>query len=318
MIRAIDLFCGAGGSSAGARAAGVRIVAGFDRWELALQTFKDNFPKARVYSGKIQRIPARKVAAKLGKIHLILASPECIGHTPARGAIRHPEDTRLTAFEIIRFARVLKPRWIVIENVASMRSWRKYKTFVSALKRMGYHVRQQTLNAAKFGVPQSRKRLFIMCDREQRPPKIVPPLTDSRDLKPAMTVVDRNGRYLFSPLRTPRRARATIERARRAMRTLGAHKSFLLVYYSNDRAGGWQRLSVPLRTVTTLDRFALVRPARNTHVMRMLQPPELQAAMGFARKFKVRRATRRDRIRLLGNAVCPPVMRAVVRSLTKA
>lgn len=316
MIRAIDLFCGAGGSSAGAQAAGVRIVAGFDRWELALQTFKDNFPKARTYSGKIHHIPAKKVAEKIGKVQMILASPECIGHTHARGAIRHPEDTRLTAFEVIRFARVLKPRWVVIENVANMKSWRRYKKFIATLKKLGYHVREQTLDAAKFGVPQSRKRLFIMCDHERMPPKVLPnPLMD---LKFAISVVELNGRYPFSFLKAPRRAPATLARARRAIRGLGSRKPFLLVYYSTDGAGGWQRLNVPLRTITTLDRFALVKRVRNNHVMRMLQPPELKAAMGFPKPFKFLNGTRRDRIRLMGNAVCPPVMKAVVRSLTKA
>ncbi len=49
--------------------------------------------------------------------------------------------------------------------------------------------------------------------------------------------------------------------------------------------------------------------------MRMLQVPELQKAMGFPLKYKLRYGTRRTKIKLLGNAVCPPVMRAVVHRL---
>ena len=50
----------------------------------------------------------------------------------------------------------------------------------------------------------------------------------------------------------------------------------------------------------------------------MLQVPELRRAMGLAKDFKLPLGTRRDRIRLLGNGVCPPVMEAVVRSLVAA
>jgi DNA (cytosine-5)-methyltransferase 1 len=54
------------------------------------------------------------------------------------------------------------------------------------------------------------------------------------------------------------------------------------------------------------------------HVMRMLQVPELQAAMGMPVKMKLKAGTRRDRIKMIGNAVCPPVMRQVLSSLVKA
>jgi C-5 cytosine-specific DNA methylase len=52
-------------------------------------------------------------------------------------------------------------------------------------------------------------------------------------------------------------------------------------------------------------------------MLRMLQVPELKRAMGFSEDFRLDQGTRRDRIRLLGNAVCPPVMEAVVRSLAR-
>jgi len=50
--------------------------------------------------------------------------------------------------------------------------------------------------------------------------------------------------------------------------------------------------------------------------MRMLQVPELQAAMGMPPKMKLESGTRRDRIKMIGNAVCPPVMKQVVKTLT--
>ncbi|WP_223201951.1 hypothetical protein, partial [Streptococcus pneumoniae] len=60
----------------------------------------------------------------------------------------------------------------------------------------------------------------------------------------------------MTPLFTRDRAKGTLERAERAIKELGPNEPFLLVYYGSDKAGGWQSLDRPLRTVTTLDRFA--------------------------------------------------------------
>lgn len=91
-----------------------------------------------------------------------------------------------------------------------------------------------------------------------------------------------------------------------------------MVYYGSDGSGGWQPLDRPLRTVTTIDRFALIEHDGKVPRMRMLQVPELKRAMGFCEDFEFPVGTRRDRIRLLGNAVCPPVMEAVVRALVSS
>jgi DNA (cytosine-5)-methyltransferase 1 len=76
-------------------------------------------------------------------------------------------------------------------------------------------------------------------------------------------------------------------------------------------------LDRPIRTLTTLDRFGLVTWEGRTPMLRMLQVPELMRAMGFDSQYKLRAGTRRDKIKLLGNGVCPPVMKAVVSSLAR-
>lgn len=314
-IRAIDLFCGAGGSSLGAQKAGVEIVAGFDCWDLAQRTFKDNFPDAKFYGGKLENRRLKVLAKEIGPIALILASPECTNHTCAKGGGPRSETSRATALQVVRFARVFSPRWIIIENVIQMRNWKRYESWLAVLRRLGYNVAETILNATDFGVPQSRRRLFILCDKEKPVPKLRTRTARTRTIG---EIVNLNGAYAYSPLRIPQRAKPTLERADRAIAALGERKKFLIVYYGSDGAGGWQSLKVPLRTITTLDRFALVKPSRKGHLMRMLQVPELKRAMGFDSRFKLYHGARRDRIKLLGNAVCPPVMKALVRHLTRA
>jgi DNA (cytosine-5)-methyltransferase 1 len=313
-IRAIDLFCGAGGSSWGARLAGVEIVAGFDAWAVAAEAFSINFPEAMVFHGPVEDLATSSVRKAVGAVDLILASPECTSHSIARGRAARSKRSRDTAFQVVRFAEALQPRWVVVENVVSMRAWSRYGTFKAALEALGYNIREQVLNAADFGVPQRRRRLFLLCDKESLPGN-VEGTTDAR--KQVSTVIDMNGAHPLSALRTERRAPATLARAQRAMDVIGSNRPFLIVYYGSDKSGGWQRLSEPLRTITTLDRFALVRRRKGVHVMRMLQVPELKRAMGMPKSFSLGTGTRREQIRLIGNAVCPPVTRAIIRLLLR-
>ncbi|HKW74877.1 MAG TPA: DNA cytosine methyltransferase [Terriglobales bacterium] len=313
-LKAIDLFAGVGGSSAGARAAGIRVVGAVDLWEVAESNYKENFPEVTFFRSRCEQVDLDHLKQKIGHVDLILASPECTSHTCAKGSARRSEKSRETAFQVLNFAAALNPRWIVVENVVHMRKWKRFDGWIRKIQSLGYQVTQQVINSADHGVAQSRRRLFLLCDRTRKPAKIKPTKKTS---KFASKIVDSNGHYAFSPLRTEKRANATLERAERAIKALGKKKPFLLVYYGSDAAGGWQKLQRPLRTITTVDRFAYVRPCKDGHEMRMLQVPELKAAMGFPAKHKLSYGTRRDQIKLLGNAVCPPVMEAAIRSLLR-
>ena len=314
-LTAIDLFCGAGGSSWGARLGGADVVAGFDASESAGYAFIENFPHAKFFLGRLELADPHAVRRAVGPVDLLLASPECTNHSLAKGGGRKSEKSRKTALQVLRFAESLAPRWIVVENVGGMRNWTRYGGLLGSLQELGYNVSEQVLNAADFGVPQRRRRLFLICDKEREPVSVRPTHTKHVSVSGA---IDMNGTYALSPLRTARRAKATLERAARAMAALGQNRPFLLVYYGSDYGGGWQPLNKSLRTITTLDRFALVKPRKKGHVMRMLQVPELKAAMGMPALFSLGHGTRREQIYRIGNAVCPPVMRAVIRTLTEA
>ncbi len=314
-LRTIDLFCGAGGSSWGARLAGAEIVAGCDLSPVAGRVYSRNFPEARFFGSRLEEMDPHRLIDELGPIDLLLASPECTNHSPAKGAAPRCELSKETAFQVTRYAEAFEPRWMVIENVVSMRKWSRYREFVDSLEGLGYHTSEHILDSSHFGVPQTRRRLFILCDRKTPPPDSIP---NGKKGKSASTIIEGNGKYPFTPLKTERRALATLERAERAMAELGKNEAFLLVYYGSDHAGGWQPLTRPLRTLTTLDRFALVKPTKKGHVMRMLQVPELKAAMGMPKRFRLDEGTRREHIKLIGNAVCPPVMRTVIRCIAGA
>lgn len=312
-IRTLDLFCGGGGSSYGARRAGAQIVCGVDAWGVAVATYQANFPEARAVHLELTDDTALHEVGEVGSIDLLLASPECTNHTCARGSRPTDERSRGTARYVLGFARALQPRWVIVENVVHMKSWDGYPELLRSLESLGYKLRVEVLDASKFGVRQSRRRLFIIADRQAAPPPIV-----HRKGKPpaAAGILDPVGTWRSRPLYIPGRASATIERAERAMTELGMYEDFLVVYYGTDGAGGWQPLDRPLRTITTLDRFALVTWEGREPMIRMLQPSELARAMGFQPDYSLAAVrSRRDRIKVLGNGVAPPVMEAIVRSL---
>lgn len=293
--------------------AGIDMVAAIDLWDLADATYSDNFPDARFYRERCETLTPAAIKRQIGSIDILLASPECTSHTCAKGASPRSEKSRSTAFQVVRYAQVFKPRWIIVENVVHMRSWKRFEGWLNNLQQLGYHVRVQVLNAADFGVPQTRRRLFVMADSQALPP-LLKPLTRARI--PVSTLIESNNGFRYTPLRKKGRAKPTLARARRAIKVIGNDRPFLIVYYGSDGAGGWQRIDRPLRTITTVDRFGFVRPSENGHEIRMLQVPELKRAMGFPDDHLLLRGTRRDKIKLLGNAVCPTVMEAVVRHLT--
>jgi DNA (cytosine-5)-methyltransferase 1 len=319
-IRAIDLFCGAGGSSFGAAQAGIEIAAGFDMWDIAIKAYKTNFPSAMVFEKNLQNLSdddIHQFKSSLGDIDLILASPECTNHSKAKGKGERDEESKKTAFEAVRFAREFKPRWMVIENVTEFEAWERFKELLEDLWGLNYFVRKVKLNSKDFGVPQSRERLFLLCSLSGKTDELV---FEQENMKPVSSIIDVSEKYKFSLLEKSGRAKNTLISAQRAINSLGKNQPFLLVYYSSGRKGngGWQKVSEPLGTITTLDRFAYVIPGKDGHLMRMLQPEELKLAMGFTPKFKldsIEGLTRRNRVKLMGNGVCPPVMTAIVRSL---
>ena len=292
------------------------MVGAIDMCPTATATYVANFPDAHVVTGRVEELGIEAFKERVGEIELLLASPECRNHTCAKGAAPRDEASRATAMYVVNYARELAPRWVVLENVIYMRPWSRYRELKRELETLGYRLGEYTLDASDFGVAQRRRRLFLVGDKEQQPPARFRKRSGRR--KSVKSILDSSGTWKTSPLRTERRAKATLERAERGFNALGREENFLLVYYGSDGSGGWQRLDRPLRTITTVDRFALVEHGEREPTIRMLQVPELKRAMGFGTNFDLSEGTRRDKIRLLGNGVCPPVMESVVRTLTQA
>jgi DNA (cytosine-5)-methyltransferase 1 len=315
LLRTVDLFCGAGGSSIGARMAGVQVVAAIDSDPLAVATYKDNFPEAKVVEGRLNERNGLRLIGDIGRVDLLLASPECTNHSVARGARAIDSVSLNSGLYVLPFLLAWRPRFFVLENVARMQRWAGWHDFLAELSSAGYEHTVLILDAQHFGVPQSRRRMFLLACREVTPPIRI--RSAALRVRTAAEVLDPAGTYVATPVYSRSRplAEATIQRIKRGRARAGGGEDFIIVYYGSDAAGGWQALDRPLRTLTTLDRFGLVSGVGRATTLRMLQVPELKRAMGFPNNFVLDRGSRRDRIRMIGNAVSPPVMKAVIETL---
>lgn len=315
----VDLFCGGGFGGRGAVRAGAMPILAVDAWKLATETYEANFPDAEVICSPIEELNPAKLAKRY-KPDVLLTSPECTSHSLARGARPALEKSRETAIGIIPWLEAMKPSWLIVENVKRMKNWDRHNELVETIEAQHYTVSDLYLNAANFGAPQSRKRMFLVCDKYGSTITEEDFLTGSRPLKSVWDILDNKSNYKSTPLYKEGRAKPTLERAERAIAALGKNIPFLIVYYSSDYAGGWQSLDVPLRTITTVDRFGLVTWSKGKPYLRMLQPTELIKAMGAGHKphhkaHMLPLGNRRDKVKLCGNGVCTPVMEAIFRKI---
>lgn len=277
-ILAADLFCGAGGASTGfiraCNALGLEYeLLAINHWQTAVDTHSLNHPNVRHLCESVERVDP-VVAVPGGRLHLLLAGPECTHFSTARGGRPVNPQSRASAWHILKWAQELYIDTVLIENVPEFRTWgpvgtngkplkskrgETYRAFLEALRSLGYRVEDRILNSADYGDPTTRKRLFIMA-RRGRHQVSWPAPTHSKTGGPtlfgktkrwraAREVIDWNitGRSIFNrkkPLKP-----ATIARILAGLEKFGGPdlKPFLVVLRNNMAA---MPIDAPIPTLT--------------------------------------------------------------------
>lgn len=168
--KSIDLFCGAGGMTAGFKAAGIQSLLSNDIEESACITLKINNPEINVLCGDITKAETKDAierAALDGGADIICGGPPCQGFSMA--GFRAENDPRNQLFrEFVDVVKRVNPKVIVFENVEGLLSYQGGKTYreVHALfTELGYNTEGRTLMASDYAIPQKRKRVIIICTR---------------------------------------------------------------------------------------------------------------------------------------------------------
>ena len=159
-MRVVDLFCGCGGLSLGFQNAGFDVVAAFDKWEAALNVYRANFNHP-AEDMDLSNVQACSIAIDLLKPDMIIGGPPCQDFSSAgkRDEEGGRGDLTVHYAEIIRNVR---PKWFVMENVARIDKTQKLIDAKAIFMKAGYGLSQHVLDASYCGVPQKRKRFFLI------------------------------------------------------------------------------------------------------------------------------------------------------------
>lgn len=189
-IMAVDLFAGAGGFSLGAVLAGAEIVAAVENDPNAAHTYRRNLIDSkltgcRLFNRDILELAPSKFMSEVGlmagECHLLLGGPPCQGFSAHRlrdAGVGDPRNRLLLRY--FEYVRALRPAYFLVENVPGL-LWPRHKSFVrkfyATAKAAGYETFDPcVLNARDYGVPQNRRRVFILgYDAQRVGPPVWPP-----------------------------------------------------------------------------------------------------------------------------------------------
>lgn len=172
---AVDLFAGAGLFSHAFARAGFDIIRAVDLEQTAVETYRRNL------GDHVEKCDVRK-ARPQGRCDVLVAGPPCQGFSTL--GKRDKNDPRNSlSLDVVRWTSEMRPKIVVIENVAAFIQSESWKILARRLRRLGYEVSCQILNATDFGIAQFRCRSFTFASRVG----IVPPV-EGRHKKELETV----------------------------------------------------------------------------------------------------------------------------------
>ena len=168
-LKVLDLFSGCGGLSLGFKLAGFKIEGAIDYDKDSIETFKKNFGKGKFFVKDINKIDKEFIKKNFRNVDVIIGGPPCQGFSNANRWHKNYSDPRNLLFlKFIEFVKIIKPKMVLIENVSGILSMSKgeiIRNIKEILNKNGYKVDYKLLNASEFGVPQVRKRVFIVGNR---------------------------------------------------------------------------------------------------------------------------------------------------------
>lgn len=166
-INVLEFFSGAGGMSLGFKLAGAKIVGAFDNDPVCIQTYNKNILGLKGHVADVSKLNKKIIFQIIGSnktIDVITGGPPCQGFSVQRRGDDNDSRNRLV-LDYIRLVLEFKPKFFVMENVGGLMSPRG-KPFLDELtykaERAGYFLHIKKLNAVEYGVPQLRKRVFIV------------------------------------------------------------------------------------------------------------------------------------------------------------
>ena len=156
----VDLFCGCGGMTLGMEKAGYNVLAGFDNWKPAIDVYKANFKHPVI---QLDLSDVKSSVEEISKFtpDIIVGGPPCQDFSTAG----HQDESRGRAILSVCYSEIIcsiKPQYFVMENVAAIHKTKSFQLAINNFRKAGYGLTIKTLDASFCGVPQIRKRMFVI------------------------------------------------------------------------------------------------------------------------------------------------------------
>lgn len=158
--KVVDLFCGCGGMTLGMEKAGYNVLAGFDNWKPAIDVYKANFKHPVI---QLDLSDVKSSVEEISKFtpDIIVGGPPCQDFSTAG----HQDESRGRAILSVCYSEIIcsiKPQYFVMENVAAIHNTKSFLLAINNFRKAGYGLTMKTLDASFCGVPQIRKRMFVI------------------------------------------------------------------------------------------------------------------------------------------------------------
>lgn len=159
-MKVVDLFSGCGGLSLGFTMAGFNLIAAYDSWDVALETYRLNF-KHKAVMLDLKDVEHSVSIISQDKPDMIIGGPPCQDFSSAgkRDENNGRGDLTVCYSEIVD---KIRPRWFVMENVERILKTDKLQQAKAIFKQAGYGMTQMVLDASLCSVPQKRKRFILI------------------------------------------------------------------------------------------------------------------------------------------------------------
>lgn len=181
-LTAISLFSGAGGMDIGVQQAGFNILSCLELDKNCCETLRENISRQGrntvVYEGDIKQFTPEQILDDLdykpGEVDLLFGGPPCQAFSQIGKQQSLLDERGLLLFQMIRYAKAIRPRAIMIEQVKGLlnakdlsgRRGGVFEQFIKELEELGYIPKWRVMLAADYGVPQLRERVFIVATQK--------------------------------------------------------------------------------------------------------------------------------------------------------
>lgn len=189
----IELYVGAGGLSLGCEQAGFDVIYAVENDRYAAETYMKNRQDKSVYvdTRDIRKISPleilKKLGLKKGELGFVIGGPPCQGFSISNMRTRNMNNPQnCLVFKFVEFLEKLKPKWFLMENVGGLDNFENGKLkerLINRFRKIGYTTECAILNAANFGVPQNRNRIFFVGNRVGQSMKFIETIKSKKKKK---------------------------------------------------------------------------------------------------------------------------------------